>query len=89
MGILSCDHPLVGLDTEGSEVVQRASHPLILLPLSPPPETVPHLYEFFEASRIPGSLVFSIRVANPANIIHLSCNIASMLSSRHFTRVSI
>lgn len=41
MGILSCDHPLVGLDTEGSEVVQRASHPLILLPLSPPRKPYP------------------------------------------------
>ena len=30
--ILSCDPPLVGLDTESSEVVQETPHPLLFLP---------------------------------------------------------
>ena len=32
LGISSCDPPLVGLDTESSEVVQETLHPLLFLP---------------------------------------------------------
>ena len=82
--VLGCGRPLVGLDTESSEVVQKAPHPLLFLP--PPEETVP-------SSSSPNithfcSLVSSIRATNAANRIRLLRNVASMLSLPVFKRVS-
>ena len=76
--VLGCGCPLVGLDTESSEVVQEALHSLLFLP---PPTSSPNITHF-------GSLVSSIRATNPANRIRLLHNVASMLSAPVFKRVS-
>ena len=73
--ILGRRRPLVGVDTESSEIIQRASHPLFFRPLMQPvpPTSFPNATDF-------SSLVSSIRGTNFANRIRLLRIIASMLS---------
>ena len=56
--ILSCDPPLVGLDTESSEVVQETPHPLLFLP--PRGNRAPP-YEFSEHHALRQSRVLHAR----------------------------
>ena len=82
--VLGCSHPLVGVDTEISEVVHETPHPLFFLsPTQPaPPTPFPNITHF-------GGLVSSMRATNPANKIRLLRIVTSMLSLSVLTNMSI
>ena len=73
--VLGCSRPLVGVDAEGSEIVQKTPHPLFSLypTQSAPPTSSSNVTHF-------GSLVFSMRATNSVNKIRLLRQVASMFS---------
>ena len=81
--VLGYSRPLVGVNTESSEVIQEIPRPLFFLPLHTTrcPITLPNIAQF-------GSLVSSMRGTNPANSIRLLRIILSTLSLPVFMRVS-
>ena len=79
--ILSCDPPLVGLDTESSEVVQKTPriHSFFCPPPPPPPRArKPHPPRSSPNITHFDSLVSTMRAINPANRIRLLRDVASM-----------
>ena len=72
--VLGCSRPLVGVDAEGSEIVQETLHPLFFLAshTARAPTISPNITHF-------GSLVSSMRATNPANKIRLLPKVAPML----------
>ena len=72
--VLDCFRPLVGVDAEGSEIVQETLHPLFFLAshTARAPTISPNITHF-------GSLVSSMRATNPANKIRLLPKVAPML----------
>ena len=67
--VLGCDRPLVGIETENSEVIQETPHKLLFLP--------PH--EFPELHELRQSPVLHMLATNPVKRIRLLHSIASML----------
>ena len=82
--VLGCDRPLVGVDTENFEVVQKRSHPLFLL--SPRRTRTPKEFPEHHALRQPRVLHARYK---PRGRIRLLRSVASMLSLPVFTRVVI
>ena len=62
--VLGCSCPLIGVDTEISEIVQETHHPIFSL--APHTARAPHQFSEYHAF---GSLAFSTRATNPANKI--------------------
>ena len=72
--VLDGGRPLVGVDAEGSEIVQKTLHPLFFLAshTTRAPTISPNITHF-------GSLVSSMRATNPANKTRLLPKVAPML----------
>ena len=78
---LSCDPPLVGLDTESSEVVQETPHPLLFLPSRG--NRAP--YEFSEHHALRQSRVLHAR-HKPRGTESASCAMSPRYSRSPFSR---